>query len=275
MIKLRLLLLFLLVLTSKNSNAQNFDTYWNYDISDGLPSNSIYHLFIDSKGKIWFGSDLGVTCFDGQNFRTYTTDDGLEDNTVLRCFEDKSGRIWFHHNNRLPSYYDHGQIKRITCSDKNVIISSTSEFTQLNNGNIYLCTSEGFLIIKEDLKTKLVQKDNAHISIIGKFNDSILIMTNDLNTKVLNTINYNLYTDPIFYNYSDLTAVLMRSSAYFLDNFKRNNRKINIDRAILEITNESLYHISIHNGKTYVSSNNGVFIFSEKNGKAVLEKKIL
>ena len=41
----------------------------NYSIKDGLPSNYITDIIQDSKGYIWFGTQNGVSKFDGYNFR--------------------------------------------------------------------------------------------------------------------------------------------------------------------------------------------------------------
>src|ERR1700749_1296602 len=75
-------------------NAQQL-LFKNFKVKDGLPSAEIYCVFQDSKGFIWFGSDGGVSKFDGYAFKNYTTEDGLADNVVFGITEDKHGRIWF------------------------------------------------------------------------------------------------------------------------------------------------------------------------------------
>ncbi|MFN5849438.1 MAG: two-component regulator propeller domain-containing protein, partial [Chitinophagales bacterium] len=39
-----------------------------YTIDDGLPSNSIYSCALDSSGYLWFGTDNGLSRFDGKHF---------------------------------------------------------------------------------------------------------------------------------------------------------------------------------------------------------------
>src|ERR1700744_6457407 len=68
----------------------------HYGISEGLPSSETYSSFQDSKGYIWIASDMGVSRFDGYNFKVFTTADGLTDNTVFAFLEDHAGRIWFY-----------------------------------------------------------------------------------------------------------------------------------------------------------------------------------
>src|SRR5271163_3720498 len=66
----------------------------HYSSNDGLPSTETYSVFQDSKGYIWIASDMGVSRFDGYNFKVFTTADGLTDNTVFKFLEDHAGRIW-------------------------------------------------------------------------------------------------------------------------------------------------------------------------------------
>jgi hypothetical protein len=62
--------------------------------SNGLPSNSVYELFQDSRGFIWIANDAGLTRYDGYEFKTY-----INDKQTLRAGnyikEDKYGRIWY------------------------------------------------------------------------------------------------------------------------------------------------------------------------------------
>ncbi len=42
---------------------------WSSD--EGLPQNSIYTIFQDSKGFIWIGTAEGLVQFDGSSFKLY------------------------------------------------------------------------------------------------------------------------------------------------------------------------------------------------------------
>ncbi|MCS6885029.1 MAG: two-component regulator propeller domain-containing protein [Acidobacteriota bacterium] len=65
-----------------------------YSANTGLPNNSIYIIFQDSKGYIWFGTDAGACRYDGKDFATYGTKQGLPDNSVRAIFEDAQHNIW-------------------------------------------------------------------------------------------------------------------------------------------------------------------------------------
>ena len=48
--------------------------YYNIDRTNGLPSNSVYDIFQDSKGFMWFATGKGLCRYDGTTFKTYTSD---------------------------------------------------------------------------------------------------------------------------------------------------------------------------------------------------------
>ncbi len=77
-----------------------------FTVADGLPSLEVHCVFQDSRGKIWFGTDVGVSCYDGVTFVNYTRRDNLPDHTIFRISEDHLGRIWFRSYNGLLSWYD-------------------------------------------------------------------------------------------------------------------------------------------------------------------------
>jgi len=79
----------------------------HYTISDGLPSNTVYSIFQDSRGFMWFCTDWGVCRFDGHHFEKITSDDGLLDNEVFSIYEDAWQRLWLNtYNQRLTYIYN-------------------------------------------------------------------------------------------------------------------------------------------------------------------------
>lgn len=71
------------------------DPYYTFiNKASGLPSNSVYDLFQDSKGFIWIAGEDGLTRYDGFEFRTYTSA-GQTSRAGNSIAEDKLGRIWY------------------------------------------------------------------------------------------------------------------------------------------------------------------------------------
>ena len=85
-------------------------SYTRYDIRDGLAGSMVYCMLQDKQGFLWFGTETGVSRFDGTNFKNFTTADGLSDNQVLELFEDSKGRIWMSPFNKSICYYYKGKI---------------------------------------------------------------------------------------------------------------------------------------------------------------------
>jgi ligand-binding sensor domain-containing protein/signal transduction histidine kinase len=77
-------------------NAQQIQYGWrNYTTNDGLPSPEVYTVIQDKKGFLWFGTDNGVSRFDGYTFQNFGAKEGLADNVINGIQEDEQGRIWF------------------------------------------------------------------------------------------------------------------------------------------------------------------------------------
>jgi ligand-binding sensor domain-containing protein/GAF domain-containing protein len=67
---------------------------------NSITSNKIYAFHIDSQGRLWIGTDNGLTIMDieSETFRQYLPDTvnpkNLNNNTVYSIFGDRSGNIW-------------------------------------------------------------------------------------------------------------------------------------------------------------------------------------
>lgn len=68
----------------------------SYNKDDGLTSNFIYTVFVDSRGRVWFGTD-GNGIIKLENGVFYTFPEMLEagDKVIYSITEDQSGHIWF------------------------------------------------------------------------------------------------------------------------------------------------------------------------------------
>ena len=77
-------------------------------INDGLSLSSVYDIYQDSKGFIWFGTEDGLNKYDGQSITVYgaTTDQHniLANKWIELVYEDKSGMIWLGSRGGLTKY---------------------------------------------------------------------------------------------------------------------------------------------------------------------------
>ncbi|HKS30356.1 MAG TPA: two-component regulator propeller domain-containing protein [Pyrinomonadaceae bacterium] len=62
--------------------------------SGGLRSNSIYAIFIDREGVIWFGTDKGVCRYDRMALRVETISEERASNFVRTLFQPDDGRVF-------------------------------------------------------------------------------------------------------------------------------------------------------------------------------------
>ena len=59
----------------------------NYNVENGLANSTIFRIYQDSKGFIWFSTGYGISRFDGSQFKNYSTEQGLATNKVLAIRE--------------------------------------------------------------------------------------------------------------------------------------------------------------------------------------------
>lgn len=62
--------------------------------SDGLPSNHVFMLHIDAKGRMWVGTSKGLAHYDSGKFKVLTINDGLFSDTVFSMDTAADGGQW-------------------------------------------------------------------------------------------------------------------------------------------------------------------------------------
>jgi len=77
-----------------NSSFAQIYNFRNYSVRDGLLQSTVRTITQDKEGYVWFGTDGGVSKFDGLYFTNYSKREGLIDASVTSLFCDKSGRLW-------------------------------------------------------------------------------------------------------------------------------------------------------------------------------------
>ncbi len=77
-----------------------------YTYLDGLACNTVYAIASDAAGFIWFGTENGVSRYDGRNFVNFTERDGLVSNWVTTIYCEKDGDLWFGSADGGVSRYD-------------------------------------------------------------------------------------------------------------------------------------------------------------------------
>jgi hypothetical protein len=101
----------LLLLFTQITFGQN-PYYYSIDRTNGLPSNSVYDIFQDSKGFMWFATGKGLCRYDGSVFKTFTSD--TQTSKSGSCInEDSFGRIWYSNFDGYLYYVENGELKNL------------------------------------------------------------------------------------------------------------------------------------------------------------------
>lgn len=98
-----------LFVCNNRAGAQEY-SYVHYTVQNGLAGANVYAIYQDNNKFLWFGTETGVSRFDGTHFKNLTTTDGLPDNEILEIFGDQENRIWFVPFKKTLCYYYNGKI---------------------------------------------------------------------------------------------------------------------------------------------------------------------
>ncbi|MBN2597420.1 two-component regulator propeller domain-containing protein [Labilibaculum sp.] len=78
---------------------QNNIRFKRITINEGLSLSSVYCIFQDSKGFMWFGTEDGLNRYDGKNFTIYRSNpentNSISYKWIEQIIEDNSGNLWF------------------------------------------------------------------------------------------------------------------------------------------------------------------------------------
>ena len=83
---------------------ETLDNWAAYTTEDGLIDNHVQAICEDAQGNIWFGTNAGISVFNGISWISYTTEDGLVSNNILSLAMDNDGIIWIGSDNGITSY---------------------------------------------------------------------------------------------------------------------------------------------------------------------------
>ena len=122
-------------------------TYANYLYPSALPNNKLFtnnfvtSILEDKSGKLWFGTDNGVYCYDGKAFTRFLDNQSVINNNgltlqLVQCMlEDKHGNIWFNTKMEGVCRYDGKSLINYKPNDELCFYGGLLED---KNGNIWV-----------------------------------------------------------------------------------------------------------------------------------------
>jgi ligand-binding sensor domain-containing protein len=63
-------------------------------VKEGMAGNIVYSIAQSPDGVLWFGTDQGLTRYDGTSWKQYRKQDGLLDNNVYSIAIAPNGDVW-------------------------------------------------------------------------------------------------------------------------------------------------------------------------------------
>jgi len=83
--------------------------------SDGLNGNLVYDVHLDDNGNLWFGTDQGVSVFDGEELKPYHP--SVIEGVIDRVFIEQNGAVWVRNMDTLENFrFDGGEMSYVFTS---------------------------------------------------------------------------------------------------------------------------------------------------------------
>jgi ligand-binding sensor domain-containing protein len=265
----------------------------NITVTDGLLSSTVYCVYQDSKGFIWFATINGVSRYDGKTFENFTTDNGLSDNEVLKIVEDSRGRIWFLTFNGKLSYYLDGVIYNQSNNNLLKKLVAKSSFVNLYEDSkqiirISTIDNEMFTINQNKINYKVIVKDNSKYLLNG-----IHFLENDegdvfgINHNTFYQIKNNTFfiKKLTYYPIDDVRSIHFEhktKTLYFISDVgiisMKNGKQTVLKKLPKNLINKGISNLKIYNSKIWVSFlGDGIKVYDlEKNTEeSYLPKKFI
>lgn len=138
-----ILLLFVEIVFAQQLPSKNFSTI------DGLPNNSVYSIYKDSRGILWVGTANGLSAIQNGEVKNYYTSDGLAHNSCWAIVEDVNHDMWFGSHGGGLTFYNGKKFEVI--NQNNGLIHNKIRRLFIHKNLLYIGTEFGISVL--DIKT--------------------------------------------------------------------------------------------------------------------------
>jgi hypothetical protein len=225
-------LFFLLLLLTKYCFSGENPYIRHYGISEGLLTNTVYHVSQDKEGFLWFSTDAGVVKYNGTLFQNFRKKDGLTDKEILRTQEDSQGRVWifsfngnihFQHKNKIYNQNNTAYLAGI--DSKEFIIG----FYEAEDSTLYFYTSHGLIygLNSENIVQKWQSPLTSRLYYITATSDGKILLVSQVGLFISDNFN----TVPVLKRSMEIVNVFPADNSNFVVLTKTNE--------LLNFTNEN------------------------------------
>jgi ligand-binding sensor domain-containing protein len=147
-------ILFLFLFISISILQAQDPAYNQYTTKDGLSGNTVYCGVQDKKGFLWFGTNQGLSRFDGTRFEHFGVKEGLPDPEVLELFSSSDGDLWISCFKKNLSIRKNGHIQTSAADNllsKISLKSAIVTYYEDSLGKKWICGKDStFFILKQE-----------------------------------------------------------------------------------------------------------------------------
>jgi ligand-binding sensor domain-containing protein len=248
----------------------------NITVNDGLPSNTIRCIYKDSRGLLWIGTEAGLCCYDGINYKVYNESNGLKHDRIWAIVEDEQNNLWLSlygkglakYDGRMFTHYDdknglvNNNIRKLHYSKKHkCLIAATENGLSLFDGKQFKSFQRNFKEFK------------FQITGINELQDDFLITSSRHGVYELKINGSNIKNasfDSLFYSKISYSS-LVDNDTYFAGDAEHNLVIRNLKKSIVKIIKCPIiwdYAKDINNNLYFATSNvispeGGLFRYSK------------
>jgi ligand-binding sensor domain-containing protein/signal transduction histidine kinase len=113
-----------------------------YTKTDGLPADVVMAVLAAHDGKLWIGSNCGLSVFDGDRFKSYLEKDGLANTCVWALAEDHNNNLWIgSYGGGLFQFHD-GHFRQYSIA-QGLVSKIVFQIAVAQDNSLWIATPEG------------------------------------------------------------------------------------------------------------------------------------
>ncbi len=153
----------------------------HFNTKAGLVNNTVRCFHEDKDGKLWIGTDGGISIYNGYSFISISTKDGLIGNYVWAIVNDDSGGKWIASYNDGLTYVKNG--KYIRFNQKQGLLNLNIRTIHFQNKKLFIGTENGIFIYDyaskkiKDITPKSNESEDFQVMQFLNYSNDLIVVT--------------------------------------------------------------------------------------------------